>query len=289
MSTGFGPPPYKVAYRWGVSQLKLASVKEPTSQAYYLLPAESSGHRASLPAETERMPLSEWLCFVRRIVRRARGEPVQYIKGWTEFYSLPLRVSPDVLIPRPETEILVEGLLARLDDLPIGPICDIGTGSGAVVISLAHHLQGRRFAATDISRKALQVAKKNAASLDVQDRIDWLCGSLFAPVGDMRFAAVVSNPPYIRSDQVSTLSKEVRQNEPRIALDGGEDGLQLIREIVCRAPKHLKLGGLLALEVGHGQAAATKNLCRKHFGSSAKITTDKDLAGIERVVFCEHE
>ncbi len=213
--------------------------------------------------------------------RRFHGEPIQYITGEAEFYGLAFRVTPDVLIPRPETEHLVEQAIAFAGDFQHPRIVDIGTGSGAIAIALAHHLPQARMTSIDISEKALAIAKENAARNQVAGRIRFLHGDLLAPVERERFDLVVSNPPYIPEADRDTLSVEVRDHEPALALFAGADGLAVYRRLIPAAQEALLSGGSLLMEIGYGQSdSICALLAESDFG---KIRFVLDLQGIPRV------
>jgi release factor glutamine methyltransferase len=190
------------------------------------------------------------------IARRLRHEPIQYITGWQEFYGLNLRVKPAVLIPRPETEHLVEAVLQRLpSDKPLR-IADIGTGSGAIAIALAAHLPQAEITATDISAVALEVAEANAREHNLSSRIRFIEADLLAIPIAAPFDAIVSNPPYIPEVDAPGLHPQVREHEPASALFGGPTGLDIYRRLIPQAHAALRPGGLLAMEIGHGQRDA---------------------------------
>jgi len=232
--------------------------------------------------------------------RRIQGEPLQYILGKCEFMGLEFKVTPDVMIPRPETEILVEkgidlvrslGLGVRSKELGVGSwelgvrsweILDIGTGSGCIGISLAKFLQNCKVTAVDISENALIVAKENAKLNNVE--INFLHSDLFnaCELESNRYDLIVSNPPYIPSSEIDSLEIQL-QYEPRIALDGGMDGLDFYRRIICQAQAHLKADGFLILEIGFGQAIKIKNILEKT-RNFAIIDIVKDYNSIDRVV-----
>lgn len=215
--------------------------------------------------------------FKALIERRAKREPLQYIIGETEFWGLKFKVTPDVLIPRPETELLVEEALKFSE---AKNILDIGTGSGCIAISLAKHLLEARITATDISKESLEVAKENAETNSVFDRIEFIASDiapwLFFETQEKKFDLIVSNPPYIDPIEIDLLQTEVSQHEPRRALDGGKGGFEIIDKILQEAPDFLKDGGALLLEVGEGQTAILKT---KH-----PLEVRKDYNGIERIV-----
>jgi release factor glutamine methyltransferase len=217
------------------------------------------------------------------ITRRLRQEPIQYITGTQEFYGLPFRVTPAVLIPRPETELLVEAVLARLPhDHPVS-IADIGTGSGAIAIALAAHLPHATITALDLSPEALAVAQSNAAVNNITSRIRFLLSDLLSalPPSEQHahFDAIVSNPPYVPLADAPTLHPQVREHEPHTALFAGPDGLDIYRRLIPQARQALKPGGLLALEIGHGQREAIAGLLSAWHGR----TILDDLQGIPRV------
>jgi release factor glutamine methyltransferase len=219
----------------------------------------------------------ELAAFRELVKRRAEGEPTAYLVGRREFYGRPFRVTPAVLVPRPETELLVEAALAALPEG--GSALDLCTGSGAIAVSLALEKAGARVAATELSPTALEVARENAAALGAT--VELLQGDLFAPLAaDRRFDVVVSNPPYVPSGELPGLSREVRR-EPPLALDGGADGLALLRRIVTETPRFLTPGGTLLLEMHESHSEALPALCRQA-GFAAEPR--KDLAGLWRYV-----
>ena len=213
------------------------------------------------------------------IARRGRREPLQYILGSQEFMGLDFAVAPAVLIPRHDTEILVNEAVKRAGKT--SSILDVGTGSGCISISLAKALPGAIITGVDTSVDALAVAEKNCNTHGVAVKL--LHGSLFEPVQGQQFHMVVSNPPYIPSDDLKTLQPEVRDYEPAGALDGGKDGLDFYRQIVAAATDYLVCGGWLLLEVGIGQAEQVRKLFFDN-GKFAEVFAAKDTADIERVV-----
>ena len=213
--------------------------------------------------------------------RRIAGEPIQYILGSCGFMSLTFTVTPATLIPRPDTEILVEAVLKRLPaDAPT--ILDIGCGSGCIGLSLAHYAPAAQIIELDISKAALSVAQQNAAALRVSDRVVWMEHDILSsfPALPEPPDCIVSNPPYIRRAEIAGLQTEVKAYEPQSALDGGIDGLDFYRAITRRAV--LQPGGLLAFEVGIGQAGSVRALLQEAGYSQIEILPD--LAGIDRVV-----
>jgi release factor glutamine methyltransferase len=228
--------------------------------------------------------------FKALIKRRVAHEPLAYITGTREFWSLELTVNPSVLIPRPETECLVEAVLPFLEaaDGATCRVLDLGTGSGAVVIALAHEYPEHGYVAMDRSLAALQTARKNAATHRLAHRIDWFCGdwdTALAP-GRETFDLIVSNPPYIRSRDLDGLQAEIRQHEPNLALDGSGDGLRCLRRIIGAAHRFLKIGGWVALEMGCDQAAQVRSMA-EGVGCYGPVRVVKDYSGLDRVAVME--
>ena len=226
----------------------------------------------------------------RLIQRRISGEPLQYILEHQEFWSIDLKVDTRVLIPRPETELLVEQSLfilseSRFRRIPF--ILEIGTGSGAIAIAMAKERKDAFLVATDFSREALLLARENARSAGVQHQIEYVNGDLFEPFCVLKkkgpFDLILSNPPYIQRNEIHALAKEVKDYEPIMALDGGEDGLEFYRRIISQVPLYLRQGGWLLLEVGQGQSLRVSELMEEggHFFNPECVP---DLSGIERVV-----
>jgi release factor glutamine methyltransferase len=225
--------------------------------------------------------------------RRRAGEPMQYITGEAEFYGLKFAVNREVLIPRPETELLVErailvaGKLRQDGLVPEPRIVDVGTGSGAIAVSLAHAFKTARVMATEISPAALAVARANAARNGVAERVRFLEGDLLEPVAGETFHFVVSNPPYVPERDRASLAVEVRDFEPAQALYAGEDGLSVYRRLIPEAFAVLKAGGFLLLEIGYGQRAAIEALLKTAgFGG---IEFAADLQGIPRVALARRD
>jgi release factor glutamine methyltransferase len=217
------------------------------------------------------------------IERRAGGEPLAYLTGWREFWSLRLGVSPAVLVPRPETELLVERALA-LRASREGRVVDLGTGSGAIALALAQERPGWQVMATDISAPALEVARANARALGLT-AVEFRHGSWFGPLTGMRFDLIISNPPYVAAHD-PVMSAGALACEPRVALTPGDDALASLRAIVRGAPQHLVPGGWLLLEHGAAQGAQVRHeLVLAGFGS---VRSHSDLAGHERMTEAQH-
>jgi release factor glutamine methyltransferase len=216
------------------------------------------------------------------VARRLDGEPVAYITGVREFWSLPIHVTPAVLIPRPETELLVECALAHLAHDADTTAADLGTGSGAIALAIAHERRHCQLMAIDASAEAIEVARDNARRLHLTN-IDFRLGDWLAPVVGKKFDVIVSNPPYIRAGDPHLFEGDVRF-EPPAALVSGRDGLDAIRRIAKEARDRLRAGGYLLLEHGYDQAEAVADILRQaHFHD---IRTHRDLAGHERVTEC---
>lgn len=230
------------------------------------------------------VPTDAVAAFTALVERRQAFEPVAYLTGEQEFWSLPFKVSPDTLIPRPDTESLVETVLRHREGQPVRRILDLGTGSGCIFLSLLHEFADAQGTAVDISAGALTVARQNADALGLHDRTTFLEGSWFGPIeASQRFDVIVSNPPYIPSADMAELMPDVRLYEPGGALDGGEDGLAPYRLIAAEAPAFLCPGGILAVEVGIRQAGDVMALFEA--AGLVETGTTKDLGGVERVVY----
>lgn len=264
---------------WTKGYLAEKGVENARLEAEWLL-AEALGlDRIGLYVNFEKPLLPDELARIRGLVaRRARREPLQYILGTQEFMGLEFRVTPAVLIPRHDTETLVREALNRAGDARA--VLDIGAGSGCISVALAKLMPDAEVAAVDCSEDALKVARENAARNDVT--VHYVSGSLFEPFAGERFDLIVSNPPYIPAADLAGLQPEVRDFEPRGALDGGADGLDFYRLMVPAATEHLSPRGWLMVEIGIGQALAVKELFAA--AGFAEIFTARDPGGIERVV-----
>jgi release factor glutamine methyltransferase len=270
---------------WATDDFKRRGNKSARLDAELLLGEALGLDRIKLIVEAER-PLAEGeLGRYRDLIKRRRvGEPIAYILGRREFYALPMVVDRRVLIPRPDTEVLVETALnaTRAEHL-YGRMLDLCTGSGCVAIAFAKERPTWRVTAVDVSPDAASVARVNVQRAGVVHNLAVLEGDLFAPLpADARFELITANPPYIPSGDIAGLDADVRDFEPRLALDGGDDGLEITRRLIAEAGRYLTAGGLLALEGGFDQAPAVAELL-KNAGFS-QIARARDLAGIERVV-----
>jgi release factor glutamine methyltransferase len=314
------PVVVRIALREAFAELRAAGVPSHTLAAELLLLHVLSHDRTWVYAHPEeQVSTADAERFFALISRRANGEPTQHLTGKQEFWGLEFEVTPDVLIPRPETEHLIEVALDRIAVREIRAgrpqtttgeglrIADVGTGSGCIAIALAKELPGAKFFATDISPKALEVARRNAARHSVADRIDFIEGNLlnaFSVVGAQHaapllgkdaahespvtshqsrsFDLIVSNPPYIGRREVASLPREVREHEPEVALYGGENGYELYAVLIAQAAQHLKPGGILVLELGHDSLPAVEPLLDS--ANWANLGVTNDLAGIPRVI-----
>ena len=262
----------RTALLQGQQLLEQARVGEPRLTAEVLLMRATGHDRAWLYAHgTDELIEVWWIHYGRYLHQRIKGEPTQYITGRQEFYGREFRVTRDVLIPRPETEHLIEAALAGGAEA----ILDIGTGSGAIAVTLALETKAR-VTATDLSSAALRIARQNAQALGA--RVDFVACDLGAALADGSFDRVVSNPPYVAGRDRAALQAEVRDHEPGLALFGGEDGLAVYRRLVLEAARLLRAGGWLMMELG--DALAVREMCAGW--SSVEIVND--LAGIPRVL-----
>jgi release factor glutamine methyltransferase len=274
---------------WTRDYLHQGGIESPRLCAEILLAHAMQCERIQLYTRFEEVPAEPILAAFRALVKQAAtGYPIAYITGIKEFFSLPFEVTPDVLIPRPETEILVERTIDLVRKTPddIHTVLDLGTGSGCIAVSLARHLPGVRVLASDISEAALLVSRRNAARHALAERIEFRCGDLFEPwtaVGAdrPRFDVIVCNPPYVAT-AAAAVAANVRNFEPHIALFAGPEGLDAIHRIVCQAPTWLAAGGHLLLEIGYDQAPAVRDLLARPPWTD--IVTYRDGVGHERVV-----
>jgi release factor glutamine methyltransferase len=312
----------RTTLKHGLAQLREAKVPSFTLAAELLLLHVLGRDRTWLYAHPEeQVSAADAERYFALLARRANGEPTQHLTGKQEFWGLEFEVTPDVLIPRSETEHVIEVALDRLAvrELRAGrkqtltgeglQIADIGTGSGCIAIALAKELPGATIYATDISRAALAVARRNATRHSVADRIRFLESNLLEvfSVGGLANAGqlgavdpqqspvtshqsflldlIVSNPPYVGQREAETLAREVRDHEPKIALYGGEEGYELYADLITQSAAHLKPGGLLVLELGHNSLPAVQPLLDPPTWANAAVTND--LAGIPRVIAAE--
>ncbi len=281
----------KAFLEWSIDRLTQAGIDSPRMEAEVLLAGALGFCREEIYRRPERI-LSEDEKSVSRdfVSRRARREPVAHILGHREFWSLDFKITPDVLIPRPETETLIEVLLkleaeAEAEGLAGQAIrlLDIGTGSGIIAVVAAREITDCRVTSTDLSPAALDVARENADTHGVSDKIDFLKGDLFSGIPETLYDFIVSNPPYIETERLSDLMPDVRDFEPRTALDGGVDGLDFYRRIISKASDYLKDGGRLVFEIGETQADAVIRLLNAE-DKFETVTVAQDYSGYDRVV-----
>ncbi|MEK7880762.1 MAG: peptide chain release factor N(5)-glutamine methyltransferase [Deltaproteobacteria bacterium] len=268
--------------------LRQSGMEDAATEALFMV-ASACGERPSVLLtirdrklkDSSKELLKGWL--ERRILR----EPLQYILGETEFYGYPIKVTPDVLIPRPETEEIVDEALKALKGVKNPIVLDLCAGSGCIAIAIAKEIHGSCVIAIDASPKALAIAEENAVLNNVEKSITFLEGDLFASLKasgfEFSFDLIASNPPYIKTGDIETLPPEVRLHEPRMALDGGTDGLFSIRRIIFDAPKYLKPGGTLLMEIGFGEAEDVKRIV-SDTGLYEFFEIKKDLEGIDRIL-----
>jgi len=269
---------------WTTQHFEKREVDAPRLTAEILLAHVLKTSRVRLYVDLDRPLAKEELASFRALIeRRMSGEPTQYLTGVKEFYNRTFKVDARVLIPRPETELLVEACLRVLPKDAPSRALDVCTGSGCIAISLAAERPQASILATDVSPDACALARENAEALGVGARVTIAQGDLFAPVpADARFQLVVSNPPYIASEEIPGLSAEVRR-EPHLALDGGKDGLLLIRRVIEGARRCLLPGGLLAMEIGETQGNAVRELIHAAGFEDARV--EKDLERRDRLAF----
>ena len=316
----------RTALKQGLAQLRAACVPSHTLAAELLLLHILGRDRSWIYAHPEEeIAEVDAQRYFALIARRSNGEPTQHLTGKQEFWGLEYEITPDVLIPRPETEHVIEVALDRLAVREIRAgrkpmlrgeglhIADVGTGSGCIAIALAKELPGARIFATDISSAALAVARRNAARLSVSDRIHFLESNLLDAlfVAEAQHAApllgkpttdvthespvtshqslpldlIVSNPPYIGRREAATLMREVRDHEPEVALYGGDEGYELYADLIAQSAARLKPGGILVLELGHNSLPAVQPLLDAPRWTNVGVTND--LAGIPRVIATE--
>ena len=274
--------------QWTTAYFESRGIDSPRSTAEILLAHILDITRIDLYLRYDQpMAASELARYREAIRRRARREPVAYITGQREFWSMPLDVNQQVLIPRPETECLVELALDEIPEAGDGQPCrilDLGTGSGAIILALAKERADHWYVALDRQPAAVRLAKKNAVRQGLATGVRFICGDWFACLNatGSRFDLIVSNPPYVRAGEIDGLQPEVARYEPRTALDGGPDGLACLRHIITAAPGFLKPGGTLILEIGYDQAEAVLAMAR-HRKVYGALAVENDFSGLPRV------
>ena len=273
----------KETMRKGMIKLKTSNVSEPNLKSRLIMQYVLNKPRQYLIVyDNQVLTLREEVNYFKAIKRLTLGEPIQHITHHQEFMKLNFYVNEDVLIPRQDTEILVEEVIKIAKKINAKSILDMCTGSGAIAVSLAKYLPNTEITAIDISKKSLEIAKKNAKSNEVENQITFIESDLFDKIPNEKYDIIVSNPPYIKKDVIKTLTKEV-QKEPKIALDGGIDGLDFYRKIVKQAENHLKYKGYICLEIGYDQRQDVIKIIndeRKYINTYSK----KDLYDNDRIV-----
>jgi len=275
-------------YREAVDRLSQAGITNAKLEALWIVEEALGLSRLQVHAYGEdSLDSEQYQRAISLIERRASQEPLQYVLGSQEFFGLDMVVGPGVLIPRPESALLVEEVIARVQSHPQPVIFDVGTGSGCLAISVARSLKNALVIASDRSLSALRIAKTNALKHGVERRILWFAGDLLAPLLSSRVAgkvtAIIANLPYISHDEWDRLSPDVKDFEPRLALDGGPDGLDVYRRLLQEAPGVLASEGVVCMEVGMGQA---DRLCEEVAASKffEVVKVQPDLQGIPRMV-----
>ena len=270
--------------KWTEQYFGTKGVESPRLDAEVLLSHVLKKERIFLYVHFDQPLEAEELAAYKALIKqRVEHVPVAYLLGQKEFMGLNFKVTPATLIPRPDTEILVQAAVERLRGRENCSFADIGTGSGAICLSVLSFVPGSHAVTVDISPEARAVAEENAASLGMADRIEFFTGDLLEPIKDRKFTAILSNPPYIPEKDIEGLQAEVRCKEPYGALSGGEDGLDFYRRLCAEAPNLLEEDGFMAFEVGIGQAQVVAELAMEN-PLIKRTEILKDLAGIERVV-----
>ena len=267
---------------------KKHSLESARLEAELLLAHVLGLERLRLYTEHDRPLNSGEIKKYKEVIRqRLSGKPLAYITGEKQFLNWNFYITPDVLVPRPETEILIEMVLEFTKNQDEGQILDLGTGSGVIALSLAHYLPAYQIDAVDISPAAIEVAKENALQQKLTERVTFYIGDLFSALPEEKqksYTGIVSNPPYISSEVIPSLSKEVRE-EPQGALDGGIMGMEIINRIIEKAGEFLIPGGFLALEHGYDQLSLIKKAALK--AGFGKVSSYKDYSGFPRVAICQ--
>ena len=273
----------------GIARLLAAGVENPRLDAEAMLAAACRSSRVEVISGLAKIDATAREHYASMLERRIRREPLAYILGHKEFYSLDLVVTPTVLIPRPETEMVVSAALEFLHCNPSATVCDVGTGSGAIALAIAANMPRAGLTATDILEDALAIARHNADRLQLASRIRFRLANCFEPIESAdplgRFDLIVSNPPYIPDAQIAELAPEIRHFEPRISLAGGADGLEYYRRIAQAVPEHLEKNGCIIVEIGADQSDSITEIMRNRGATGIRV--NPDLAGLPRVLIAQ--
>jgi release factor glutamine methyltransferase len=268
------------------AQLASAGIENPWLDAEIMLAAACRSSRTEVICDLAKIDAAARERYAAMIARRRRREPLAYILGRKEFYSLEFEVTPAVLIPRPESESLVDAALEFLQQRPDARVCDLGTGSGAIALAIAANAPATLLTATDICSDALAIARRNGASFGLGSRVRFRLADCFDPIDCFaplgRFDLIVSNPPYIQDDRIGELAPEISCYEPRAALAGGHDGLELYRKVAAELTAHLERGGSAIVEIGAHQFDAVKEIMLNAGAASIKLVPD--LSSLPRVL-----
>lgn len=282
------PVTYRQLLRDTTARFEQAHIDSPSATARSVLSRAANRPREWLVAHDDELPEPDMLALAQQLIERVLAhEPMAYILGDREFYGLPFVVDARVLIPRPETEMLVEAALTHLRtcataDKTDVELIDVGTGSGAVAIAVAAHMPNVRVAATDVSAEALDVARLNAQRNGAADRIQFIHADLLGEV-PLRAQVITANLPYVTVEEIEALPPEIQAHEPRVALDGGSDGLALVRRLLNELNEHLAPGGMAVFEIGASQGSAALQAARDAL-PGWRISLEKDLAKLDRML-----
>ena len=269
--------------RKGMIDLKTNGIEEPQLKSRLLMQFVLNKPRQYLLVyDDKQLTLRQEVNFLKAIKKVIQGIPMQHITHQQEFMKLNFYVDENVLIPRPDTEVLVEEVIKIAKRINAKKILDLCTGSGAIAVSLAKYIENSEITAVDISKNALRIAKLNAKNNNVEDRITFISSNLFQNVPEEKYDIIVSNPPYIKTKDIKTLNKDV-QKEPKLALDGGIDGLDFYRKIIKQADEYLKFGGFLCFEIGFDQKEDVIKLIEEQ-GKFKSTYSKKDLCDNDRIV-----
>ncbi len=270
----------------GINTLKQANIENPVQISKIVLSEVlQKSKEYILINENQVLTEENYDEFIKKIERISTGTPLQYVTNKQEFMKMEFFVNENVLIPRPDTEILVEEVLNIINKREKLTIIDMCTGSGVIAVSIAKYTENNKIHAVDISTKALEVAKKNAIKNKVNEKIKFIKSNMFENIdSNEKFDIIVSNPPYIQTDVIRNLDKQV-QKEPHIALDGGIDGLDFYRDLLINSKKYLKENGIICMEIGYNQKEAVTNLFKQQYKN---VYCKQDLEGNDRVIICKN-